>query len=176
MYQPLCKSSSLFQISTWCICVDYRALNKLTVPDKYPIPNINELFDELNVVHIFSKIDLWFGYHQIRVNPKNIPRIAFRTHSSRYEFVVTPFGLTNALSTFQATMDDIFRSHLSLLEAHQFYVKSSKCSFSKLQINFLGYVITKNGVQVENEKISVVQSWSTPSNVKKLRGFLGLNG
>ncbi|KAJ7957493.1 Ty3/gypsy retrotransposon protein [Quillaja saponaria] len=188
---------------TWRMCVDYQALNKLTIPDKYPIPNIDELLDELNGAKVFSKIDLRSGYHQIRVNPKDIPKTAFRTHSGHYEFVVMPFGLTNAPSTFQATMNDLFRPHLrkfilvffddiltyskdeiqhqlhlrealSLLQGHQFYAKSSKCLFAKSQINFLGHVISENGVQVEKEKVATVQAWPIPTNVKKLRGFLGL--
>ncbi|GKB89525.1 ty3-gypsy retrotransposon protein [Tanacetum coccineum] len=162
---------------SWRFWVDYRALNTVTVKDRFPIPTIDELVDELHGATVFSKIDLRSGYHQIRVAQTDVHKTAFRTTDGHYEFLVMPFGLTNAPSTFQSAMNDLFRPVLRhFLQEHQFHAKASKCVFGVTDISFLGHRISGQGVSPEAEKIAAIQQWPQPSSFTTIRAFLGLTG
>lgn len=189
----------------WRLCVDYRALNKITIKDRFPIPTVDEILAELKGACIFSKLDLRSGYHQILINPSDIEKTAFRTHSGHYEFLVIPFGLINAPTTFQETMNRIFapflrkfvliffddilvfiiskedhlnhlRTVLMTLKDNQLYAKKSKCLFFQRELQLPRHVISGEGVTPDPEKIETIQKWSIPTTIKALRGFLGLSG
>lgn len=187
------------------LCIDYRELNKVTIKNKYPLPRIEDLFDQLKGAGVFSKIDLRSGYHQIPVKKDDIQKTAFRTRYGHYEFVVMPFGLTNAPAVFMDQMnrsfhelldvcvvvfiDDILvfskdeEEHakhlervLDILRKQKWYAKFSKCEFWLTEVAFLGHVINKEGVKVDPAKIKAILEWASPSSVAEVRSFLGLAG
>jgi hypothetical protein len=171
-----------------CMCVDYRALNEQTIKNTYPLPRIDELLDRLATAKVFSKNDFRSGYHQIRIYDDDIHKTAFRTRYGLYEFLVLPFGLTNAPATFLCLMNDIFRDELDVcviiylddilvfseteeqhmidldhilkkLEENKLYAKLTKCEFFKSEVGFLGHIISKDGIAVDSNKIAAIVDW-----------------
>nr|GEZ37459.1 putative reverse transcriptase domain, ribonuclease H-like domain, aspartic peptidase domain protein [Tanacetum cinerariifolium] len=178
------------------MCIDYRELNKLTIKNRYPLPRIDDLFDQLQGSSVYSKIDLRSGYHQLRVREKDIQITAFRTRYGHYEFQVMPFGLTNAPAMFMDLMnrvcrpffekfmivfiDDILiysknkeeheehlRIILELLHKEKLYAKFSKCEFWLDSVKFLGHVINRQGVHVDPAKFEAIKSWTAPKSPTK---------
>lgn len=190
---------------TWHFCVDYRHLNAITVKNKHPLPIVDKLLDELAGSVWFTKLGFRSGYRQICIATGDEPKTAFKTHNGLYEFLVMPFGLTNAPASFQSLMNTIFASlmrkcvlvfmddilvynrtleqhvqHLTqvfqIIRDHKFLIKKSKCAFAQQKIEYLGHIISSQGVSTEPSKIVAVQQWPTPVSLKELRGFLGLTG
>ncbi|KAI3725002.1 hypothetical protein L1987_64773 [Smallanthus sonchifolius] len=187
------------------MCIDYRELNKLTIKNRYPLPRIDDLFDQLQGSTYFSKIDLRSRYHQFRVQEEDIPKTAFRTRYGHYEFMVMPFGLTNAPAVFMDLMNRVCKPYLDkfvivfiddiliysktksdheqnlklvldLLRKEQLYAKFSKCEFWLKEVQFLGHIVNEKGIHVDPAKIEAVKNWSTPKTPTEVRLFLGLVG
>ncbi|KAJ9547521.1 hypothetical protein OSB04_020064 [Centaurea solstitialis] len=187
------------------MCIDYRELNKITIKNRYPLPRINDLFDQLQGATYFSKIDLRSGYHQMRVREEDIAKTAFRTRYDHYEFLVMPFGLTNAPAVFMDLMNRVCRPYLDkfvivfiddiliysqskedhehhlrlileLLKAEKLYAKFSKCEFWIREVHFLGHVVNKEGIHVDPAKIEAIKKWKAPKTPTETRQFLGLAG
>ncbi|WVY97999.1 hypothetical protein V8G54_030150 [Vigna mungo] len=183
---------------SWRFCVDYRALNAITTKDKFPIPTIDELLDELGAASWFSKLDLRQSYHQICMNAADIPKTAFRTHHGHYEYTVMPFRLCNAPSTFQAKMNELLKpfmrkfviiffddilvyscsleEHLHHLEQTfqqlmqgEFFLRGFKCLFAQQKLEYLGHVVSSEGVAPEHSKIQAMVDWPPPTTIKALR-------
>jgi hypothetical protein len=187
------------------MCVDYRGLNEVTIKNKYPLPRIDDLFDQLKGAKYFSKIDLRSGYHQLKIKESDIPKMAFVTRYGQFEFTVMSFGLTNAPAYFMNLMNKVFmkeldkfviffiddiliysksveeheqhlRVVLEKLRAHKLYAKFRKCEFWLEKVAFLGHILTVEGVVVDPEKVEAVSNWQQPTNVSEIRSFLGLAG
>ncbi|GJU30579.1 putative reverse transcriptase domain-containing protein [Tanacetum coccineum] len=187
------------------MCIDYRELNKLTVKNRYPLPRINDLFDQLQGSSVYSKIGLRSKYHQLRIKEEDIPITAFRTRYGHFEFQVMPFGLTNAPVVFMDLMNRVCKPYLDkfvivfiddilvyskdkeehgkhlkivleLLKKERLYAKFSKCDFWLDSIQFLGHVIDRSGVHVDPAKIEAIKSWVAPTTPTEVRQFLGLAG
>ena len=173
--------------------------------EQYPLPRVDELFDRLQGAKFFSKIDLRSGYHQIRIDAEDVPKTAFRTRYGHFEFLVLPFGLTNAPATFMHLMHETFREFLDdfvlvflddiliyskTLEEHErhvrrcwtscaqqkLYAKESKCEFFKTEVEFLGHIVGRDGVRMMEDKVQAVSEWPTPTKVGDVRAFLGTAG
>jgi hypothetical protein len=187
------------------MCVDYRSLNDVTVKNKYPLPRIEDLFDQMRGARVFSKIDLRSGYHQMKIRPSDIPKTTFSTRYGLYEFTVMSFGLTNEPAYFMDLMnkvlleyldsfvvvfiDDILiysksesdhEEHLRLvlqkLWDNQLYTKCSKCEFWISEVPFLGHIISNGGISVDPTKVKEIMAWSVPTTITEIRSFLGLAG
>jgi hypothetical protein len=190
---------------SWRMCPEFHALNKLSIKDKFPIPVIDDLLDELSGAQFFTKLDLCSGYHHICMKEEDIPKTSFRTHEGHYEFLVILFGLCNALSTFQSLMNHVFHPFLHhfvlfffdyiliyrknwtyhlghvdrvlhILSHHQHFLKQYKCSFGTSKVEYLGNLVGKDNIRVDPKNIESMQDRIHPNTLKILRGFLGLTG
>ncbi|WMV46245.1 hypothetical protein MTR67_039630 [Solanum verrucosum] len=187
------------------MCIDYRQLNRVTVKNKYSLPRIDDLFDQLQGASHFSKIDLRSGYHQVKVRECDIPKTAFRTRYGHYEFVVMSFGLTNAPTIFMDLMNRVFKPYLDSfvmvfiddiliylhseeehmghlrvvlqrLREEKLYSKYEKCEFWLREVAFLGHVVSGDGIKVDPKKTDMIRNWPRPLTPSNIRSFLGLAG
>ena len=184
------------------LCMDYRALNKITLKGKYPLPIIEDLLDQLVGAKYFSRIDLRSGYHQIRIAEDDIEKTAFRTRYGSFEWLVMSFGLTGAPGTFCRLGNDLFREYLdsfviiyiddllifsktfedhlkhlrlvfSVLRKNQLFAKPEKCEFAVQEIEFLSFVVGNDGLKVDPKKMDTVQQWPVPRKLLEVQQFLG---
>ncbi|MCO5590661.1 hypothetical protein L7F22_044634 [Adiantum nelumboides] len=184
------------------MCIDYRALNKITIKNRFPIPRIDDTLDRLQGSSHFSRIDLKSGYHHIRIAPRDVYKTAFQTTFGLFEFLVMPFGLTNATATFNQMMDRIFREYrlfvdtffddiivfskneakhrvhllqvFQALRHHKLVINAKKSEFFLTEIHFLGHIVSAAGVQMDPAKIEAIRNWPDLKNVHEVRSFFGL--
>lgn len=189
----------------WRLVIDYRNLNKKTIEDKYPLPRVDEILDNLGKCTYFSTLDLAQGFHQIELESGSIEKTAFTVNNGHYEYLRVPFGLKNAPSTFQRVMDNIFKEYLYkfcfvymddivvfskslhehlihiekiFLKLQQFHLKIQleKCEFLRKEVQFLGHVITPHGIKPNPTKIISIQNYPLPKTTREIKSFLGLTG
>ncbi|KAL4332434.1 hypothetical protein GQ457_07G005710 [Hibiscus cannabinus] len=187
------------------LCIDYRQLNRVTIKNKYPLPRIEDLFDQLQDASVFSRIDLISGYYQMKVKDADVPKTTFQTRYGHFEFLVMPFGLTNAPAAFMDMMNRVFKPYLhkfvvvfiddiliysrnkdehaehlrivlQTLRDRQLFAKFSKCEFWLSEVAFLGHIISDKGIMVDPKKVQTILDWRPPRNVGEVRSFLGLAG
>ena len=187
----------------WRMCIDYRALNKQTVKDRYPLPRIDLLLDRLGQARVFSKLDLAQGYHQIAMAKDSVEKTAFCTNLGQWEYLVMPFGLCNAPSTFQRLMNEVFKQEINSfvlvylddiliysrsMEEHwehlqhaldklrraRLYGRLHKCEFLKDKVDYLGFEVGRDGIRTSPEKVRAILDWPRPQSVHDVRSFLGL--
>ncbi|KAD7477063.1 hypothetical protein E3N88_00199 [Mikania micrantha] len=190
---------------TFRMCIDYRDLNKVTIKNRYPLPRIDDLFDQLQGSSYYSKIDLQSGYHQLIIQEEDIPKTVFCTRYGHYEFLVMPFGLTNAPAVFMDLMnrvckpyldkfiivfiDDILiysktreehKEHLQfaleLLRQEKLYAKLFKCDFWIREVQFLGHVVNEQGIHVDKSKIEAIKNWEAPKTPTDVTPPISTNG
>ena len=178
---------------TYRMCIDYRALNKITIRNRFPIPRVDDLLDKLAGASVFSKIDLKSGYHQVRMLESDVHKTAFRTQFGHYEFLVMPFGLTNAPATFSCMMNRIFLKHqdcvvvffddilvfskseeehykhlelvFQKLKENELYINPEKSTFFQNEIEYLGHIVCSDGIKVDPKKIKCIQERRVPQSV-----------
>ena len=187
------------------LCIDYRELNKVTVKNKYPLPKIDDLFDQFQESCVFSKIDLRSRYYHLKMKDEDVLKAAFRTRYGHYEFLMMPFGLTNAPTAFMDLMNRVFKPYLDqfvvvfiddilvysknkeehekhlhvilqTLREHQLFAKLNKCEFWLEQISFLSHVVSKDGILVDQSKVEAMLSWKRPTTMSEIRSFFGMAG
>nr|GFC01043.1 putative reverse transcriptase domain-containing protein [Tanacetum cinerariifolium] len=174
------------------LCIDYHELNKITIRNRYPLPRIDDLFDQLQGAMHFSKIDLRSGYHQLRVKEQDISKTAFRTRYGHYEFSVMPFGLTNAPTVFMDLMNRVFQEFLDKFvivfiddilvfsksrEEHEDHLRTVLQTLRQEKfVAFLGHIVSVEGIMMDPAKVEAITKWPRPTSMTEVRSFLGLAG